>query len=97
MAENILPKGVRFFKKNEKQPDFVIGAAVITINELVTFCKENESLLTEYNGQKQLKLQLLKSKAGELYFSVDTFKPTAQVQTAFPAAALPEDSNDLPF
>jgi len=46
MAENILPKGVRFFKKNEKQPEFVIGAAVITINELVTFCKENESLLT---------------------------------------------------
>ena len=97
MAENILPKGVRFFKKNEKQPDFVIGAAVITINELVTFCKENESLLTEYNGQKQLKLQLLKSKAGELYFSVDTFKPTAQVKTAMAAPALPEDDGSLPF
>lgn len=97
MAENILPKGVRFFKKNEKQPDFVIGAAVITINELVTFCKENENLLTEYNGQKQLKLQLLKSKGGDLYFSVDTFKSTPRVQTAFPAGVLPEDTGDLPF
>jgi hypothetical protein len=94
MAENILAKGIRSFPKRENQPDFVLGSVIITLNELIAFCKENPTYLTEYNGQKQLRLQLLKSKAGEPYLTVDTFKPQA---APAPKAADKEEDNDLPF
>ena len=96
MAEQILPKGLRFFNKNPNAPDFVIGALVVTMNDLFTFCKENPTLLTEYNGQKQLKLQVLKSKEGNLYAAVDTFKPNTQAVAAPAETKLP-DTNDLQF
>ena len=102
MADQILPKGIRFFNKHQNAPDFVIGTAVITLNDLVTFCKENESLLSEYNGQKQIRLQVLKSKDGNLYCAVDTYKntqaapPAPASQQGFPVEELP-DNSDLPF
>lgn len=93
MAENTLLKGIRLFKKKDSQPDFVLATGVITLNELVTFAKENLELLTEYNGQKQLKFQLLKSKDGNPYMAVDNWKPTTQ-----PAAgAIVEPKESLPF
>ncbi len=103
MADQILPKGIRFFNKKDSQPDFVIGAAVITIDDLVAFTINNPQLLSEYNGQKQLRIQILKSKEGNLYASVDTWKPTGNTQ---PAANLHNDNfsntapdavDDLPF
>jgi hypothetical protein len=106
MADQILPKGIRFFNKKASQPDFVIGALVITFNELVNFGKENPELLSEYNGEKQLRLQVLKSKEGNLYASVDTFKPTTGAIPATPSAppyvapVLPttgSSDGDLPF
>ncbi len=72
MSETIYPKGIRLFNKHEKQPDFVIGSLVVTLNELVQYCKDNPELLTEYNGQKQLKLQIIRTKKGDLSCSVDT-------------------------
>lgn len=102
MADQILPKGIRLFNKKDSQPDFVIGAAVITIDDLVAFTIDNPQLLSEYNGQKQLRLQILKSKEGNLYASVDTWKPTGNTQLAAnsamnqPAPELP-DLDGLPF
>ena len=102
MADQILPKGLRFFNKKDSQPDFVIGACVITLNELVQFAKDNPALLSEYNGEKQLRLQVLKSAAGNLYAAVDTWKPTGNTQPAAnntmnqPATQLP-DTGGLPF
>jgi hypothetical protein len=87
MADQILPKGFRIFPKHANAPDFVLGTAVITMNELFTFCKGHPELVTEYNGQKQLKLQLLRSKEGKLYAAVDTFKPQQQQNTASQPAA----------
>jgi hypothetical protein len=92
MSNNVLPKGIRTFNKRENQPEFVLGSVIITLNELVTFCKENPELLSEYNGQKQLRLQLLRSKEGAPYLTVDTFKPQAAPQ---PPAK--DDDGDLPF
>jgi hypothetical protein len=92
MAEQKLPKGLRFFNRRVSQPDFVVGSMVITLNDLVTYAKENPDLLTEYNGQKQLKIQLLKSKDGNLYGAVDMYKPAA----AAPATP-PTPETDLPF
>ena len=91
MAETkIYPKGLRTFPKNENAPEFVLGTLIITPNDLITWIKENESLLTDYNGSKQLKLQMLKGNKG-IYFVVDTYKST-------PANGLTNGvKDDLPF
>lgn len=100
MADQILPKGLRFFNKNDKAPDFVIGTLVVTPDDLNAFCIDNPTLMTEYNGAKQLKLQVLRSKAGHLYCAVDTYKgatdgPVEPLKG--PVTELPETTSDLPF
>lgn len=87
--EQILPEGIRLFPKHEKAPDFVIAAMVITLSDLEKFFKDKPELLTEYNGKKQLKLQILKSKDGKPYATVDTFKKTGSREI--------EDIEPLPF
>lgn len=94
MSEKIYPKGIITFLKNEKQPDFVLGSMIITPNDLFTWLKENESLLTEYNGKKQMKFQVLNGDKG-IYFVVDTFKPTAKTETV--KATIEDDGLGLPF
>jgi hypothetical protein len=93
MAEQILMKGVRLFSPKSTQPDFVLASGVITLTELETFVNENPNLLTEYNGQKQLKIQLLKSKDGKPYMTVDTWKPSEQTATI----VTEKPTEDLPF
>lgn len=88
--EKVLPKGIRFFDRNEKAPDFVLGSMVITLNELVQFGKDNPDLLSDYQGQKQLKLELLKSKKGGIYAVVNDYKPKAKAGSA-------SSVDDLPF
>lgn len=85
--EKIYPKGVVCFDKHASAPDFVVGSLIITPRELIDWIKENESMLTEYNGKKQLKLQILKGSKG-LYTTVDTYNSRA-------TASQPKD--DLPF
>lgn len=84
MADKVYPKGVAVFGPNEKAPSFVKGTIIISLNGLVQFCKENPNLLTEYKGDKQLKLQLLDGNKG-LYTVVDDYKPVKK------------ESSDLPF
>ena len=95
--EKVYPKGIRVFDKNPKQPDFVKGTMIITLNELLQFCKENEGLLSEYNGQKQLKCQILEGDKG-IYMVVDTFSPDASKQNINKLAkAIDADEDLLPF
>jgi len=89
MAEKIYPKGMITFPKNEKAPDFVLGTLIISPNELNAWLRENENLLTEYNGKKQLKLQILNGNKG-IYFTVDTFVPKSAVTSG-------GKEEDLPF
>lgn len=88
-TERVFPKGVRIFKAHEKAPSWVKGSMVITLNDLVTFCKENPGYLTEYKGQKQLKLQLQESKDGMLNVVVDTYKRDTVNSS--------DNGSDLPF
>lgn len=99
MADELLPEGLRFFNKKDTQPDFVIGALVVTMNELFNFCKQNPDLITDYQGKKQLKLQILKSNKGNLYAKVDTWKPDAAAIPSAPIGKATEvaDIEDLPF
>jgi len=98
MSETIYPKGIRTFAKNEKSPDFVLGTVIITPNELFKWLKENPQYLTDYKGEKQIKLQCLKKKDGGITFTVDTYKPKEKP----PIEVLKEkfdavEENDLPF
>lgn len=91
--EKIFADGVRLFPKHEKAPDWVIGTLIITPNDLITWLKANPQHLTDYNGSKQLKLQLTKSQAGKLVASVDTWRPDGKTAPAAPK----EDTDSLPF
>ena len=71
--EKIYPKGIIAFKPNQNAPTFVKASVVISPNQLMDWLKENESLLTEYKGEPQIRLQLLENDKG-LYFTVDTYK-----------------------
>jgi len=89
-TEKVYAKGIRCFPKHEKQPPFVLGAMVITIAELNDWVKQNEQYLTDYNGQKQLKFQILQGDKG-INLVVDTYKAGAKAEPA-------TDSKDsLPF
>ena len=89
------------FNKHSNAPDFVVGTLVITPNELVTWLKEQPELLSDYNGAKQIRLQVLKSKEGNLYCAVDTYKKDTAPAVANNVADCPppklEDTGDLPF
>ena len=80
-TEKIYPKGIMCFPKHASAPSFVIGTVVITPNELFKWLKENESLLTEYKGEKQIKLQMLTGSKGP-YMVVDTYKKDSQTESA---------------
>ena len=75
-TDKVYAKGIMVFKPNVNAPNFVKGTVVISVNELNEWLRANENLLTEYNGKKQLKLQLLENDKG-LYFTVDTYKKEA--------------------
>ena len=90
-TEKVYAKGIRIFPANSNAPDFVKGSMVIGINELVTWAEENPSLLSEYKGAKQIKLQILENDNG-MYTVVDTWKPTSKEKVL-----VEDDSSDLPF
>lgn len=74
-TEKIYPKGLRVFPKHQNAPDFVIAEVIVTPNELFAWLKENQSLLKDYKGEKQLRLQMLNGNKG-MYFVVNTFEPS---------------------
>lgn len=88
-----LVQGIRVFNPHANAPAFVKASIVITLNDLVKFGKDNPELLTEYNGAKQLKLQMLESRDGKLYVAVDTYKPGATTQSQ----QVPDPTEQLPF
>jgi len=73
MADKIYPKGLRTFPPREGAPDFVKGTCLVTINELVKFCKDNPDYMSDYKGEPQLKLDIKDGDNG-LYFTVNTYK-----------------------
>ena len=90
MKEKIYPKGIITFPKRDGSPDFILGSFAVSINEFIAFCKENPELLSEYQGNKQLKCNILQGKNGA-YFTVDTWKPGKEEpkETSFLDNSLP--------
>ena len=75
MSDVIYPEGVRTFAPHKNAPEFVLGTVIISMNELFTYAKAHPELLTNYKGDKQLKLSCVKRKGGGIVLSVDTWKP----------------------
>lgn len=73
-----LPGGVRFFEKHPNAPDFVLASLILSLDDLYAFAKNNPQYLVDYQGKKQLKLQVLRSKEGKIYSVVDTYGSPAQ-------------------
>jgi len=96
-ADQIFVEGIRAFEPHQNAPSFVKANIIISLNELIAFAKESPELLSEYEGKKQLKIQLLESKQGNLYFVVDTFKPEPKAGKKQTAANIKEPIEDLPF
>lgn len=107
--EKVFPKGVMAFKPHASAPSFVKGTIVITLDDFKEFVNgDGFNHLTEYNGKKQLKLQITESKDGGKYvISVDTYKKEAQSNQEPPLRKAAEEQNypqntggtddDLPF
>ncbi len=100
--ERIFPKGVFAFKPNDKAPSFVKGSLVITLEDLRAFVNgEGKQYLTEYNGKRQLKLQITENKDnGKFAVTVDTYRKGADTNYTAPAqnnSSTTDDSQDLPF
>jgi len=102
--ETIFAEGIRTFGRNEKAPDFVLGSIVITLEDFKAWVNSNQQYLTDYNGKKQIKLQVLKKKDGNgITVIVDNFKPTPKTmeQKIEPLMqqfdGVVEDNSGLPF
>lgn len=92
-TEKVFLKGFRTFAKHENAPDFVLGTLLITPNEFVSWLKENSQYLTEYKGDKQLKVQILQGQKG-INFVVDTYKKEENKQEP---KGVSQPKSDLPF
>ena len=72
--QKVYPKGIMFFKKHEKAPEFVKGTMVISINQLVEWVNnEGAKWLRDYKGEPQIKCQITEWE-GKLNCEVDTYK-----------------------
>ena len=93
--------GIMTFPRNEKAPDFVEGALVITLDDLWAWAKANPSLLRDYKGKKQIRLQILKGR-DKINMPLDDYNPQSGGQKESRPATLPEankaeKTDDLPF
>lgn len=105
--ETIFADGIRVFEPHENAPDFVIASVVIDPTEFFSWMKENKDYLKPYKKTKQLNLQLLESKDGEMYFSVNTYGTPSNPEKEKPVSEKRrgkkkeeeeiEEEDDLPF
>lgn len=80
------------FKRNEKDPEFVIGRISVKVDEAITFLKNNEK-------KGWVNLQIKRGRSGNPYIELDTFEPKAKAEAKPKQAPAPEpeEDGDLPF
>jgi len=90
-------KGLRIFAPSPNAPDFVLGQGFLTPKVLLDFIKENPQILTsEYDGNKQIPVQLVKNDDGGASLKFNDFVPKKEVKTeSIPMKS--EQDDDLPF
>jgi len=88
--EKIFPKGLTIFAPREGAPDFVKGSMIITPKLFIEWAKTMSDHFSEYDGEKQLRFDLLEGNKG-LYSILNTYKPNDK------KVIIEDKSDDLPF
>lgn len=83
-TDNNMIAGVRLFAKHPNAPEFVIADLVLTLDDLYAWAKSNPDTVSEYQGKKQVKLQILRSKDGAPYAKLNTYKPKQDTAESVP-------------
>ena len=88
------------FKRNEKDPEFVIGRLSIKVDEAIEFIKANQKA-------GWVNLDVKKARTGNFYIELDTFeakgkesavdKYEAKAKPTAPKPQQEEEDEDLPF
>lgn len=85
---------------NEAKPDFVHKEIVFDANILADLMVKHKDVFEANKGRMRLSLCHSKNKAGHMYVTLSTWKPTQQQQVT-PAQHMPDrgndKGNDLPF
>ena len=81
--ETVLADGFFFDKPREGSPDFVKGRLSIQAEKAIALIN------THKNEKGYVNLDLLKSKEGKLYMTVNTWKPEVKTETIDPATDVP--------
>ena len=85
------PKGINIKNPSDKAPAFVIGKMGFNIQKMVAWLEE-----TGRSQDEWVNLDVMRNKSGELYLSVDNFKPNAEMVPPT-AKAAPNAELDVPF
>jgi hypothetical protein len=91
-------KGITIFAPSPNAPDFVLGQGFITPKLLKNFINENPHILTkEYEGNKQIPIQLTKNDNGGASIKFNDFVPKKQEVKTESIPVRSEQDDDLPF
>lgn len=100
MADEILMTGMRFFDKRATAPDWVLMEFVIEPVSLFDFLNSKKEFESEFNGNFQIKGTVKRSKNGNPYAVLNTYKKQTEQPNA-PATVsrekLIDPIDDLPF
>ena len=108
--EKFYVQGFRGFKKRDNAPEWIVGSLLISIDEFKDFLDTTkvQSVMSEYQGRKQLNINILRTRDGGISFEVNDYKKDPaltkvadnKVESSqavnFEQVTMPEE-NDLPF
>lgn len=89
MAEKKLAEGFYFDRPREGAPDFVKGKLSVKAEQAIPFIEANK------NEKGYINLDLLVSKEGKLYLSLNDWKPEAKKEAEYPDGGI--DPASVPF
>lgn len=68
------PEGI-YFNRNDKAPDFVVGSVAVIPEKFMEWLHKQEK-----DEKGYVRLDVLKSKQGNIYMALNTWKPENKVQ-----------------
>ena len=92
MSEKTFAEGIYFNDKHEKAPDFVIGSISIQYDKFIDWIAKQES-----NEKGYIKLDIVRSKAGKPYITLNTYKAQQKenVEEYQPKKDILDDMDDI--
>lgn len=97
MADQVFAEGLGFFEPHSNAPEFIKGCISVNREKFTEWMRSQE-----VNEKGYIKLDVKEARSGNLYVSVNNYKPERDQQRgAAPAAPAPVDDGgidgDIPF